>query len=213
MPPSFDCVLINGTLVNHDGIGLRDIGVRDGRVAEIGAWKGYTAELLARAVAGEAKAAFFSIAASEFIEAIVGVGASRVRDLFDTAPTKERYSGPISRLQTTAHRRHRLHSSLTPPPQHPKDFASRFSANRGGANPTFECGPLWMTLQGLVRAGFQCCGNRLTSTRLLCSTVEKCLASATTQKNRATALAVHPGRTLGLPACCRWLIDSHNHHA
>ena len=41
--------------------------------------------LLARAVAGEAKAAFFSIAASEFIEAIVGVGAARVRDLFAKA--------------------------------------------------------------------------------------------------------------------------------
>jgi cell division protease FtsH len=41
--------------------------------------------LLARATAGEAHAAFFSIAASEFIEAIVGVGASRVRDLFAKA--------------------------------------------------------------------------------------------------------------------------------
>ena len=41
--------------------------------------------LLARAVAGEAHAAFFSISASEFIEAIVGVGASRVRDLFSKA--------------------------------------------------------------------------------------------------------------------------------
>jgi cell division protease FtsH len=41
--------------------------------------------LIARAVAGEAQAAFFSIAASEFIEAIVGVGASRVRDLFAKA--------------------------------------------------------------------------------------------------------------------------------
>jgi cell division protease FtsH len=41
--------------------------------------------LLARAVAGEAHAAFFSISASEFIEAIVGVGASRVRDLFTKA--------------------------------------------------------------------------------------------------------------------------------
>jgi cell division protease FtsH len=41
--------------------------------------------LLARAVAGEAHAAFFAISASEFIEAIVGVGASRVRDLFAKA--------------------------------------------------------------------------------------------------------------------------------
>jgi cell division protease FtsH len=41
--------------------------------------------LVARAVAGEAQAAFFSIAASEFIEAIVGVGAARVRDLFAKA--------------------------------------------------------------------------------------------------------------------------------
>jgi cell division protease FtsH len=41
--------------------------------------------LVARVVAGEAQAAFFSIAASEFIEAIVGVGAARVRDLFAKA--------------------------------------------------------------------------------------------------------------------------------
>ncbi|HKC22786.1 MAG TPA: ATP-dependent zinc metalloprotease FtsH [Gaiellaceae bacterium] len=41
--------------------------------------------LLARAVAGEANAPFFSIAASEFVEAIVGVGAARVRDLFKEA--------------------------------------------------------------------------------------------------------------------------------
>jgi dihydroorotase len=37
MPPGFDCILANGTVVNHDGIGVRDIAVRDGRVAEIGA--------------------------------------------------------------------------------------------------------------------------------------------------------------------------------
>jgi cell division protease FtsH len=41
--------------------------------------------LLARAVAGEANAPFFSLSASEFVEAIVGVGASRVRDLFKQA--------------------------------------------------------------------------------------------------------------------------------
>src|SRR5205085_8569215 len=41
--------------------------------------------LLARAVAGEANVPFFSMGASEFIEMIVGVGASRVRDLFKQA--------------------------------------------------------------------------------------------------------------------------------
>jgi cell division protease FtsH len=44
--------------------------------------------LLARAVAGEAGAPFFSMSASEFVEAIVGVGASRVRDLFRQAKSE-----------------------------------------------------------------------------------------------------------------------------
>jgi cell division protease FtsH len=41
--------------------------------------------LLARAVAGEAEVPFFSLSASEFVEAVVGIGASRVRDLFRQA--------------------------------------------------------------------------------------------------------------------------------
>jgi cell division protease FtsH len=41
--------------------------------------------LLAKAVAGEADAPFFSISGSEFVEMFVGVGASRVRDMFETA--------------------------------------------------------------------------------------------------------------------------------
>lgn len=44
--------------------------------------------LLARAVAGEAGVPFFSCAASEFVELFVGVGASRVRDLFEKAKSK-----------------------------------------------------------------------------------------------------------------------------
>ncbi|WP_428717233.1 ATP-dependent zinc metalloprotease FtsH [Undibacterium curvum] len=41
--------------------------------------------LLARAIAGEAKVPFFTISGSDFVEMFVGVGASRVRDMFDTA--------------------------------------------------------------------------------------------------------------------------------
>lgn len=41
--------------------------------------------LMAKAVAGEASVPFFSISGSDFVEMFVGVGASRVRDLFEQA--------------------------------------------------------------------------------------------------------------------------------
>ncbi|HAI81206.1 MAG TPA: peptidase M41, partial [Chryseobacterium sp.] len=44
--------------------------------------------LLAKAVAGEAKVPFFSLSGSDFVEMFVGVGASRVRDLFAQAKAK-----------------------------------------------------------------------------------------------------------------------------
>ena len=44
--------------------------------------------LLARAVAGEARVPFFSLSGSEFVEMFVGVGAARVRDLFEQAESK-----------------------------------------------------------------------------------------------------------------------------
>jgi cell division protease FtsH len=61
--------------------------------------------LMARAVAGEAKVPFFNISASEFVEMFVGVGASRVRDLFNQAKEAAPSIIFIDELDAVARRR------------------------------------------------------------------------------------------------------------
>mmetsp|Transcript_37039 Transcript_37039/g.147802 ORF Transcript_37039/g.147802 Transcript_37039/m.147802 type:complete len:172 (-) Transcript_37039:1538-2053(-) len=99
------------SMVPHTGVAFKDVAGMDGakieleelvqflkeseRFTELGATipRGVIVEgppgtgktLLARAVAGEAAVPFFSISGSEFVEMFVGVGASRVRDLFTQA--------------------------------------------------------------------------------------------------------------------------------
>ena len=66
----------------------RKIGARAPKGVILFGAAGVGKTLLAKAVAGEANVPFFSMAGSEFMEMLVGVGASRVRDLFSTAKTK-----------------------------------------------------------------------------------------------------------------------------
>ena len=55
--------------------------------------------LLAKAIAGEAKVPFFTISGSDFVEMFVGVGASRVRDMFEQA--KKRHRASSSSMKST----------------------------------------------------------------------------------------------------------------
>ncbi len=67
---------------------FRRLGGKIPKGVLLGGAPGTGKTLLARAVAGEAKVPFFSISGSEFVEMFVGVGAARVRDLFEQAKQK-----------------------------------------------------------------------------------------------------------------------------
>ena len=67
---------------------LRPAGRARAQGRAAGRAAGHRQDLLARAVAGEAGVPFFSISGSEFVEMFVGVGAARVRDLFEQARQK-----------------------------------------------------------------------------------------------------------------------------
>lgn len=69
----------------HNPKKYRDIGAKLPKGALLVGPPGTGKTLLAKAVAGEAKVPFFSLAGSDFVEMFVGVGASRVRDLFKDA--------------------------------------------------------------------------------------------------------------------------------
>ncbi len=69
----------------HDPKKYKDIGAKMPKGALLVGPPGTGKTLLAKAVAGEADVPFFSIAGSEFVEMFVGMGASKVRDLFDEA--------------------------------------------------------------------------------------------------------------------------------
>ena len=82
--------------------------------------------LLAKAVAGEAKVPFFTISGSDFVEMFVGVGASRVRDLFEQA--KARRASSLSTKST---------------PSGATEAPAWVGARRARADPQSACSSRW----------------------------------------------------------------------
>ena len=83
--------------------------------------------LLARAVAGEAHVPFFSVSGSGFVEMFVGVGAARVRDLFEQARTRGPAIVFIDEIDALGTR---------------SDHGG-FAAATSGSRPSTSCSPRW----------------------------------------------------------------------
>ena len=83
----------------------RDLGARIPKGVILTGSPGTGKTLLAKAVAGEAKVPFFSISGSDFVELFVGVGASRVRDLFNDAKRNAPCIVFIDEIDAVARRR------------------------------------------------------------------------------------------------------------
>jgi cell division protease FtsH len=87
--------------------------------------------LLAKAIAGEAKVPFFSISGSDFVEMFVGVGASRVRDMFDQAKKQRRASSSSTRSMPWAGIAARALAAATTSASRPSTSSwSRWTASR-----------------------------------------------------------------------------------
>lgn len=74
---------------------------------------GFGKTMLAKALAGEAKLPFFEVSGAEFVELFVGVGAARVRDLFDSAKQKAPCVVFIDEIDAIGRRRGGAGASLT----------------------------------------------------------------------------------------------------
>jgi ATP-dependent Zn protease len=84
----------------------QDLGARIPRGALLVGPPGTGKTLLAKAVAGEAQVPFFTISGSDFVEMFVGVGASRVRDLFKKARQKAPSIIFIDEIDAVGKKRH-----------------------------------------------------------------------------------------------------------
>ena len=89
----------------RDPLKFRDVGARIPKGVLLEGPPGTGKTLLAKAVAGEANVAFFSISGSDFVEMFVGVGASRVRDLFEDAKRNSHCIVFIDEIDAVARRR------------------------------------------------------------------------------------------------------------